>query len=250
MKNAEQIPSDEIYRLSRLVKGYGERFTLRVDRLSIRRGEILAVIGPSGSGKSTLLRLLNLLEAPSSGSIQFFGYEFGTQEGTPLALRRKVTTVFQQPMLLNRSVRANLAYGLKLRGEREVDRKVERSLDAIGLQDLANQPARMLSGGEAQRVALARAILLEPDVLLLDEPTANLDPFNVGLIEERVGRLRAERQTTIVLVTHNLFQARRLAERAILLMDGEIVHAGEIDEFFDRPANPAVEAFVTGDMVY
>ena len=120
----------------------------------------------------------------------------------------------------------------------------------MGLGDLAKQHARTLSGGEAQRVALARAMILQPDALLLDEPTANLDPYNVGLIEQIVTRLNREHGTTIVLVTHNVFQAKRISHRAAFLLDGKIVEVADTETFFESPKDPRTGAFVRGDMVY
>jgi tungstate transport system ATP-binding protein len=190
---------EPIYQLRTVAKEYNGRRVLSVERLEIRRGEIFALVGPSGAGKSTLLRLLNFLEPPTGGSIHFLGSESGASRPVPLQLRRRVTTVFQRPILLNRSVWANASFGLRLHGRRDVTRPVEMALEQVGLKGLARQQARTLSGGEAQRVALARAMVLQPDVLLLDEPTANLDPYNVGLIEDIVRALNRERGTTLVL---------------------------------------------------
>jgi tungstate transport system ATP-binding protein len=241
---------EPIYQLRTVAKEYNGRRVLSVERLEIRRGEIFALVGPSGAGKSTLLRLLNFLEPPASGSIRFLGAEFGASQLVPLQLRRRVTTVFQRPILLNRSVWANASFGLRLHGRRDVTRRVEMALEQVGLKGLARQQARTLSGGEAQRVALARAMVLQPDVLLLDEPTANLDPYNVGLIEDIVRSLNRERGTTLVLVTHNVFQARRLADRVALLLEGRIVEVADVESFFQSPRDPRTSAFVRGDMVY
>jgi tungstate transport system ATP-binding protein len=210
----------------------------------------LALVGPSGAGKSTLLRLLNFLESPTHGTIRFLDTGHGPNSSVPLDLRRKVTTVFQRPLLLNRSVSANVAYGLGVRGERNTDSRVESALDQVGLAHLRRQRARTLSGGEAQRVALARAIVLEPKVLLLDEPTANLDPYNVGVIEENVTELNQKRGTTMVLVTHNVFQARRLAHRVVLLLEGRIIEIADVITFFESPRDSRTAAFVRGEMVY
>ncbi len=238
------------YQLRGVAKAYGGRQVLHIPYLDIFPGEILAVVGPSGSGKSTLLRLLNFLEPPTSGTVVFAGSTFGSDHGVPLELRRRVTTVFQHPMLLNRTVWDNVRYGLRLRGERDGTALVESALARVGLQQLARQPARTLSGGEAQRVALARAMVLQPEVLLLDEPTANLDPYNVALIEDTVQQLRHERGTTMVLVTHNIFQARRLAQRVVFLLNGGVVEVAEATAFFSMPSDPRTAAFVRGDMVY
>ncbi len=242
--------NEPVYQLRDVTKAYGDRRVLQVERLDIRRGEMLAVVGPSGAGKSTLLRLLNFLEPPTSGRIRFLDAEFDVSRPMPLHLRRRVTMVFQRPILLNRSVRDNVSYGLRLRGQRNAARLVEATLAQVGLAPLARQPARTLSGGEAQRVALARAMVIQPDVLLLDEPTANLDPYNVGLIEGIVRGLNREQGTTIVLVTHNVFQARRLAQRVALLLEGRLVEVADTDTFFQAPRDPRTAAFARGEMVY
>lgn len=242
--------SGPVYRLDGLSKSYAGRCVLEVERLEIRRGEILALVGPSGAGKSTLLRLLNFLETPDRGSLTFHDQPFHAGQEMPLELRRKVTTVFQRPMLLNRSVRENVAFGLGLRGERDSADLVQKTLEEVGLGGVAGQRARTLSGGEAQRVALARAMVLQPEVLLLDEPTANLDPYNVGLIERIAATLNQERQTTLVLVTHNVFQARRMAHRVAFLLDGKVVEVADTETLFHHPADPRTAAFVRGDMVY
>jgi tungstate transport system ATP-binding protein len=242
--------SDIVYHLEQVTKSYNGRCVLQVDSLDIRRGEILAVVGPSGAGKSTLLRLLNFLEPPTSGSIRFLDSEFGPERTPPLALRRRVTTVFQRPILLNRTVWANVAYGLQLRGQRQFTGQVQAALEQVGLTAMAHQRARTLSGGEAQRVALARAMVLQPDVLLLDEPSANLDPYNVGLIEEIVHTLNATQGTSLVLVTHNVFQAKRLAHRVALFLEGQIAEIADAETFFGSPRDPRTAAFVRGEMVY
>ena len=236
-----------IYRIKRLQKEYERRVVLDVEELEIGAGEMFALVGPSGAGKSTLLRLLNFLEAPTRGQIV---YQDQVVNGNlPIETRRQVKTVFQRPVLLRASVRANVAYGLALRGQR-ANGRVDEMLARVGLAALADAPARRLSGGEMQRVALARALVIEPRVLLLDEPTANLDPYNVGLIEEIVREQNRTRGTAIVLVTHNVFQARRLAQRIGLMLNGRIVEVGDARQFFDAPKDPRTKAFVQGEMVY
>ncbi len=244
------IESQAVYRLENLTKTYSGRKVLDIDRLKIFQGEILALVGPSGSGKSTLLRLLNFLEEPGSGTLEFEGNHFLKGADIALETRRRVTMVFQRPMLLNRSVWDNVTYGLRLRGEQNSHRQVEQALEEVGLANLARQQARTLSGGEAQRVSLARAMVIQPDVLLLDEPTANLDPYNVGLIETIISRINTERRTTLVLVTHNVFQAKRLASRVGFLLEGRMVEVAETGRFFDSPADERTGAFVRGDMVF
>ena len=242
--------SAPVYRIRKLEKIYNGRKVLQVDSLDIQRGEAFAVVGPSGAGKTTLLRLLNFLEPPTAGQIYFGETEFSASREAPVETRRRVTTVFQRPMLLNRSVWANVHYGLGLRGKRNATQQTYAALEKVGLASLANQPARTLSGGEAQRVALARAIVLRPEVLLLDEPTANLDPYNISLIEATVQALNREQHTTLVFVTHNIFQARRLAQRVALLLDGQLIEVAETEDFFERPRDPRAAAFVRGELIY
>lgn len=242
--------SEAIYELRELAKSYGTRSVLHVHELDIYRSEVLAVVGPSGAGKSTLLRLLNLLESPSAGTLCFLGKQFGVAQSAPLELRRRVTMVFQRPILLKSSVWDNVRYGLWLRGESDAAERVSQALEQVGMTSMAHQDGRTLSGGELQRVALARAMVLQPDVLLLDEPTANLDPYNVGLIESILTNLNRERGTTIVVVTHNVFQARRLAQRVGLLLDGQLVEVADVHTFFQSPHDARTSAFARGEMVY
>ncbi len=237
----------DLYQLHEVQQIYTGRTVLDIEQLTISRGETFAIVGPSGAGKSTLLRLLNFLEAPTAGVILFDGQP--VPPDPPLTLLRRVTTVFQRPILLNRSVRDNVAFGLRLRGL-SLDGRVDETLDRVGLMPFAHQPAQKLSGGELQRAALARALVLDPEVLLLDEPTANLDPYNVGLIESIVREQNRERGTTVVLVTHNVFQTRRLAIRVGLLLEGKVVEVAPVEQFFESPRDPRTAAFARGKMVY
>lgn len=238
------------YQLRDVTKAYGGQPVLRVRRLDIPRGEIFALVGPSGAGKSTLLRLIDFLEPPDTGILRFMGAEFGPRDMVPLDVRRRVTTVFQSPILLNRTVWANACFGLRLRGQLDGRESTDAALVQVGLGNLARRRARTLSGGEAQRVALARALVLRPEVLLLDEPTANLDPYNVGLIEEIVRGDNSARGTSVVWVTHNIFQARRVADRVGLLLNGQVVEVAEVERFFEEPQDPRAAAFVRGEIVY
>lgn len=237
-----------VYQLKNVKQCYDGRCVLDVHDLEIQKGEIFAIVGPSGAGKSTLLRLLNFLEQPASGQLSYHGQPVNPE--LPLSQRRRVTTVFQRPVLLKRSVNANLDYGLGLRGKRLDDSTRKEWLERLGLQELAQQSAPNLSAGEAQRVALARALLIGPEVLLLDEPTANLDPYNISLIESIVRQENQEQGTTIVLVTHNIFQARRLAHRTALMLSGEIVEVNDTETFFTTPRCSETSAFVRGEYVY
>jgi tungstate transport system ATP-binding protein len=234
-----------LYQLRDIQHRYGARIILDLPALDIQRGEVLGIVGPSGSGKSTLLRLLQFLEPPTSGSFTFDGDLLNAS--VPLAVRRRVATVFQHPALLDRSVFDNVAYGLRLRGRRNGREAIMQALERVGLPNHAQTRAKTLSGGEAQRVALARALVLNPAALLLDEPTANLDPYNVGVIEEIIG---GHGETTVVLVTHNTFQAKRLADRVGLLLNGKLIELTTADQFFNHPTDPRTRSFINGEMVY
>ena len=237
-----------LYTLNKVTQEYNGRFVLNIAQMEIQQGEILALVGPSGAGKSTLLRLLNFLETPSSGELYFDTQKIVGE--MPLATRRRVTTVFQTPNLLNRSVVANIGYGLQLRGQKLPQAESDNWLKRLGLEGLGAQRATKLSAGEAQRVSLARAMVMRPDVLLLDEPTANLDPYNVGLIEKIIEEENQQHGTTIVLVTHNIFQAKRLAHRTALLLGGKLIELSKTAVFFNNPQREETAVFVRGDLIY
>ena len=242
-------PHASLLRLVRLRKRHAETFELSVERLEVARGEVFGLLGPTGAGKSTLLRILAGLERPTAGTVRFGDALLGNK-GWPLAVQRRVTLVFQRPLLLTGSVRQNVEYGLRLRGASHRPARTNYWLQRLGLDRLALQPAHTLSGGQAQLVALARALVLEPDLLLLDEPTANLDPAHVALVEEAIAEDHQRRGTTVVWATHNLFQARRVAERVALLLNGQLIEVASTQAFFDAPADPRTADFVQGRMVY
>ena len=239
-------PRPPAFELAGVRHRYGARTVLAVPRLEIPRGETLGIIGPSGAGKSTLLRLLQGLERPSEGVIHVDGVPMARP--LPLVLARRITTVFQRPLMLDRTVRDNVLFGLQVRGRRDRG-PAEPLLERLGLAHLAGARARRLSGGEVQRVALARAMAIEPDVLLLDEPAANLDPANVARVEAFIRDAQA-RGTTIVLVTHNTHEARRLAHRTMLLIEGAVVETGPTVAFFESPAEARTRDFLAGELVY
>jgi tungstate transport system ATP-binding protein len=237
------------YRLQQVSKRHSESFTLRVEHLDIAAAEVFCVLGPTGAGKSTLLRLLSGIELVTSGSINF---EDRPLEGsiTPLSVLRQIAMVHQQPFLLTGTVRFNVEYGLRLRGVRSSSSKVEETLQRLGLEKLAGQSARTLSGGQTQLVALARALVLESAVLLLDEPTGDLDPARVAMIEETILDAQAQRNMTVVWATHNLFQARRVGHRVGLFLNGSLVEAAPTRHFFENPTDERTAQFVQGKMVY
>ena len=212
--------------------------------LVVRRGEVLAVVGPNGSGKSTLLRVLGLLERPTAGEIRIDGR--AVTPSSTLAERRRMATVFQQPHLTRASVADNVAIGLKFRGvgAGEMATRVGQSLERLGIGHLRDRPARELSGGEAQRVALARALVLEPELLLLDEPFSALDAVaRAALIPDVAALLRAGYFTT-VLVTHDRAEAQALADRVAVLLDGRIHQIDDTARVFWAPVSEEVARFV------
>ncbi len=207
------------------------------------------VLGPNGAGKSLLLRLCHGLLRPTRGHIAWHGHpgEAGQPERET---RRRQAMVFQRPVLLRRSALANVAYPLALRGiSRGAARaRAAEALARAGLDGLAGRPARVLSGGEQQRLALARAWVTEPEILVLDEPTASLDPAATRAVEELVLQIHAA-GTKIVMTTHDLGQARRLAEEVLFLHHGRLIERGPAETFFAAPRTPEAAAFIHGDLV-
>ncbi|MFN3210510.1 MAG: ATP-binding cassette domain-containing protein [Roseovarius sp.] len=197
------------------------------------------VMGPNGAGKSLLLKLLHGLIAPTSGTIDWGG------QG-PRDVTARQALVFQKPVLLRRSVAANVDFVLKVRGRDRSQRAA--LLDHVGLGHKADQPARLLSGGEAQRLALARALACDPDVLFLDEPTASLDPASVLAIEEIV-RDAGRRGVRIVFVTHDIGQARRMADDVLFLSHGRVAEHNRAQDFFRQPQSQAARDYLNGRIV-
>lgn len=220
-----------------LCKDYSGKRALIDVSFGVGRGEIFVLIGPNGAGKTTLLRILDLLDEPSSGAVLFEGTKVDYSVKDKKNLRRRMGMVFQKTVLFNMSVFDNVAYGLKIRGmsEGEVKEKVKAALDLVQLRGFEGRNALALSGGEAQRVALAQALAIEPELLLLDEPTANLDPRSVSIIEEVLSRVNREKGTTIIMSTHNVFQAESIAHRVALLNNGRVEKIGAFQEIFGQP---------------
>lgn len=222
-----------------LVLRFGEATVL--DRLELDLGPTgcTMIMGPNGSGKSLLLKLLHGLMRPTSGRIDWGG------EAPELVTARQAL-VFQKPVLLRRSVAANIDFVLKARGKDIAERPA--LLDHVGLSHKANQPARLLSGGEAQRLALARALATDPEVLFLDESTASLDPASVLAIEEIVSEARA-RGVRIIFVTHDIGQARRMADDVVFLHRGRIAEHSAAEDFFPEPRSPEARDYLNGKIV-
>lgn len=239
-----------IFSVKALTKEYSGKKVLDIEELEIEEGSITGIIGPSGSGKSTLLYVLNGLEKATSGEIVFNGKKIISEPD--IEARRQMSMVFQRPTVFNMSVYDNMAYSLKLRGfpKEEIRNRIIEISKFIGIEDKLRQRAVTLSGGEAQRLTVARAIIHRPKVLLLDEPTANLDPANVAMIEKLILHANSEYKTTIIAVTHNMFQAKRISKQLVFLLNGSIVESGEAKEVFSQPKDSRTMDFIEGKMIY
>jgi len=213
-----------------------------IDRVAIEiaAGPRTIILGPNGAGKSVLMRLCHGLLKPSAGRVEWRGARND---------RGRQAMVFQRPVMLRRSAVANVSYGLKLVGvaPRERELRARDVLEAVGLAGITERPARVLSGGEQQRLAIARAWALGPEVLFLDEPTANLDPGATRDIEAIIGQIHAS-GTKIVMTTHNLGQARRLGDEILFLSQGRLVERSPVDQFFTKPASAEADAFIRGEL--
>lgn len=197
------------------------------------------ILGPNGAGKSVLMRLCHGLLRPTSGSIAWRGD----------SRRKRQAMVFQRPVMLRRSALANIVYGLKLAGiaAKECELRAHDVLEAVGLEHLAHRPARLLSGGEQQRLALARAWALGPEVLFLDEPTANLDPGATRDVENIISQIHAG-GAKIIMTTHSLGQARRLGDEILFLGNGRLVERAPVKTFFQQPQSLEAASFIRGEL--
>ena len=209
--------------------------------MDLKPNAISVIMGPNGAGKSLLLRLLHGLIPPASGIIKWGGNPMND------AIRRRQAMVFQRPVMLRRSVAANIDFAIKLRGVTSHDQR-QQALAAVDLANKADQPAKSLSGGEQQRLALARALTTDPAILFLDEPTANLDPASTAAIE-KIMRAAHEDGTKIVLVSHDLGQARRLAHEIIFMHRGRIIEQTPATQFFNAPVSKQANDFLAGRLV-
>jgi tungstate transport system ATP-binding protein len=233
-----------------LTKSLGGRTVLDDISCEFPAGGISVVIGPNGSGKTTLLRVAAGLETPDGGRLSYMDGDGEIPPGLPLM--RRMTYVSQDPLLFSTSLHDNIAYGLRQRAlpAEEVARRVDEALELSGIKRLSQAPAKTLSGGEAQRAAIVRAYALRPELVLFDEPASNLDPEGGAWMERLVMRMKDEWGASVVLVTHNMFQARRLADRVFFLYGGRLVESGPRDKFFERPENDLTRRFLAGDVVY
>ena len=205
--------------IENLTKTYGEKKVLDIEGLNIKREKITGIIGPNGSGKSTLLNIIAGLDDKYGGNIKY--------NGKPIdkGIRENMTLNFQTPYLFRRSVYKNIAYPLKLRGESDdlIEKKVLEMLKTLEIEDLKLKIGSRLSGGEGQKVALARSLVFNPDLLLLDEPTSNIDPEYIDHMEGAILRYNKENKATVVIVTHNIEQAERVCDNIIKLERGRVI---------------------------
>ncbi|MBI4513795.1 MAG: ABC transporter ATP-binding protein [Gemmatimonadetes bacterium] len=246
---AGSSPAHEtILRGEALVRRYGGVPVASVDRIEVRSGEVLALLGPNGAGKSTLLRILAGLERPDAGRLVFRGREVRARDAE---LRRASACVFQRPYLWSGRVRDNVEFGLKARGvaPEERRRRTQAILDLLGIAALADAPVSTLSGGEARRVALARALVLEPQVLFLDEPTADLDVSIHRRFIEDVERAVRRSRRAVLLVTHLAPEAFALGDRIAVMECGRIVQEGTPEEIFEMPATEFAASFTGAEFL-
>lgn len=237
-----------LLRVERLQRRYGTRLVVDVEALEVRPGEVLGVLGPNGAGKSTLFRLLMLLEPASAGRILCEERPVGA--GDRAAMRR-MAGVFQRPHLFAGTVEENVAFGLRARGTPRAQRteRVREAMAWLGIADMARRPVRALSGGEAQRVALARALVVAPDLLVLDEPTANLDVTVRRRFREDLERLARTRARAAILITHDPTDAFSLADRIAVMQDGRVVQEGTPEQLVLEPATPFVATFTGAELL-
>lgn len=225
----------------KLQKNYDGRKVLDIEKGTIKSGKRTAIIGPNGAGKSTLLKILAGLEKADEGLISYNGSsEFPQMDAT---------MVFQKPYLISTTVEKNIAYPMKLRGfsDDEIEKRVTELTEELGLTSFRKQKSWKLSGGETQKVALARALSFKPKLLLLDEPTANIDPYTTAEIEKML--IKASEYTTIVLITHNLAQAKRVGEEAMMLNEGKIIESGSCADLLASPKTPETRKFIEGELL-
>jgi tungstate transport system ATP-binding protein len=229
-----------------LWKSYRNLKALQGVSFSVDAGKIVVLIGANGAGKSTLLRIIAGLEKPDKGNIRIDEQNLPDTE-----MRKNATLVFQQTAMFSRTVYDNLAYGLRIRGIREEDikQRITEALAAVGLKNFEKRKAKKTSGGEQQRISLARALLLHPKILLLDEPTANLDPNSARIIEKTISS-RRDKDTIVIMATHNLGQAKRLADIIIYMHEGKIVESAPAIDLFDNPQHEITRKFVRGELEF
>ncbi len=231
--------------ISKLVKDYGNHRVLDIQEFFIKKGSLLGIIGLNGAGKSTLIKIIGGLEEATAGQVYYNGKTVYPD------LYKHMTIVFQKPYLFRTTVFNNIAYPLVLRKyhKKEIRKKVENLLEEMGLEDLQDKKSWTLSGGELQKVALARALIFKPSLLMLDEPTANIDPSSIAIMEKMIKKIHKEENTTVIIITHNLQQAKRLCNDVAFMHRGKIEEAGKMEEIIFHPKKQMTQAFVKGELL-
>ncbi|UCE97824.1 MAG: ABC transporter ATP-binding protein [Dehalococcoidia bacterium] len=235
-----------ILQAEELTKEYEERSILKKVTVAIRAKEAFALIGPTGSGKTTLIRMLDLLEMPTSGKVYFDNIDVTHNKQKQLHARRRMSYVQQKPVVFSMSVFDNIACGLKWRHENSklIKHMVNDVLDLVEMGGFKTRNAKNLSGGEIQRVAIARALVTNPEILFLDEPTANLDPISTMKVEKVIHNVIRERKVAVIMATHDMVLGQQLAKRIGVLLDGRLMQVGSPSEIFSSPINQKVAEFV------
>jgi len=241
----------QILKVENISRQFDQEYALKAVNFEVEKGDTLVLIGPTGSGKTTLLKILDLLDKPTSGRVLIEGKEVAVGKTGSLQARRKMAMVGQKPIVFNMSVYDNIACGLKWRNldKQMASKEVDRALKLVGMADYARRNARTLSGGEMQRVAIARALVTRPKILLLDEPTANLDPVSLNKIEEVLAKILSDKETTTIMTTHDMSQGQRLAGRIGVLINGRLLQIGGPEEIFSRPKTKEVAELVGVDNI-
>lgn len=230
-------------RFEHLKRAYEGKTVLDLEEGRIQKGSRTGIIGPNGAGKSTLVNLIAGLDKPTAGRILYDG-----EEQIP---QKEITLVFQNPYLISTTVEKNIIYPLRLRGwsEERIEQRVDFLCRELNLTQLRKKKAWKLSGGETQKVALARALSFHPRLLLLDEPTANIDPATTGEIEKLLIKINREEKITVVLITHNLAQARRVCGQCLFLKDGKLIEEGQAERILTSPEEELTRKFVAGELL-
>jgi tungstate transport system ATP-binding protein len=231
--------------ISNLIKEYEGNRVLDVETIAIPKYSLCGIIGPNGAGKSTIVKIIAGLEKPTSGKIEYDGEPFTEN------IFKNITMVFQKPYLLRTSVFNNIAYPLIIRKERKEDikEKVYGIIEEMGIEKIKNQSAWTLSGGETQKVALARALVFQPTLIILDEPTANIDPVSVMAMEETIGKVHERKQSTVLIVTHNIHQAKRICDKIVFMNKGKVEEYGKAEDIIHRAKNKQTQKFIMGELL-
>lgn len=220
--------------------------------MTINKGDILGFVGPSGAGKTTLVKGIALLTYSKMKG----NYYYNEKQILPvlhekdlLKIRKKLIFIHQTPVLFKGNVKYNIEYGFKLRKMKIDQEKLNDLMESFNLSQLVNRNVGLLSGGEKQRVSLLRAMALTPEVLILDEPTQNLDPANIKIIETNIKSF-IEQKGTVIIVTHNLFQAQRLSTKLGVIVNGRVIETGTTEKLFSNPEKQQTEDFLSGKLIF